>query len=166
MQRIKLLLIIAIIPLLGFTSLHKYYVSNTQVDYVKDQKAIQITSGIFVDDFEKLLKERYDDTIVLNDNQDEALIDAYIEKYLLAKLEVIIDTKKQDLVFIGKEYEEDIIYCYLEIENIEAINTMEISNTLLFDLFEEQKNIVRTNINEKYKTFILIPENKKGVLNF
>lgn len=166
MQRIKWLLIIVIIPLLGFTSFHKYYVSNTQIEYVKDKKSVQITSGIFIDDFEKLLKERYDETIVLNAKKEEALINTYIEKYLLAKLEIIIDTKSQDLVFIGKEYEDDIVYCYLEIQNIEVINTMEISNTLLFDLFEAQKNIVRTHINEKHKTFILIPENDKGVLNF
>ncbi len=164
MNKIKLLLIS--IPLFGFTSLHKYYVSNTQVDYVKEERAVQITSGLFVDDFEKLLKERYDDTIVLNENEEEALIDTYIEKYLRSKLKISIDGKTQNLVFIGKEYDNDIMYCYLEIENVVAINTMEISNTLLFDLFEDQKNIVRTNINEKYKTFILIPENKKGMLNF
>ena len=164
MNKIKLLLIS--IPLFGFTSLHKYYVSNTQVDYVKEERAVQITSGLFVDDFEKLLKERYDDTIVLNKNEEETLIDTYIEKYLRSKLKISIDGKTQNLVFIGKEYDNDIMYCYLEIENVVAINTMEISNTLLFDLFEDQKNIVRTNINEKYKTFILIPENKKGMLNF
>jgi len=166
MQRLKLLLFVLIIPLLGFKAYHKYHVSNTQIEYMKGKKSVQITSGLFVDDFERLLQERYDETIILNNNNDEAVIDAYIEKYIGSKLKVVIDTKSQDLIFIGKEYEDDIVYCYLEIENVEVINTMEISNLLLFDLFEDQKNIVRTNINEKRKTFILIPENNKGVLNF
>ncbi len=166
MQIKKILLILLIIPLFGFISLHKYYVSNTQIKYVKSKKSLQITSSIFVDDFEKLLKERYDDSVILNDNKDESLVDTYIEKYLQSKLKIIINTKNQNLVFLGKEYDNDVMYCYLEIENVEGINTIEISNTMLFDLFETQKNIVRTNINQKYKTFILIPENIKGVLNF
>lgn len=167
MRSIKLILTLTLLPVLfGFISVHKYYVSNTQIEYVKDQKSVQIISTIFIDDFEKLLRERYDETIVLNSGNNEVLIDSYIEKYLRSKMNIKIDTKTRELVFIGKEYNDDIMYCYLEIENVDAINTIEISNVTLFDLFKDQKNIVRTNIKGKHKTFILIPENKKGVLNF
>ena len=34
------------------------------------------------------------------------------------------------------------------------------------DVFEEQQNVVRTKIKGKNKSFILIKENDKGVLNF
>ena len=68
--------------------------------------------------------------------------------------------------FIGKKYDDDIMYCYLEIENIASIKSFEIKNKVLFDLFDDQKNIVRTNINDKNKTFVLIPEKDKGLLNF
>jgi len=165
--KIKLLLGTLIISsLVGWSTLHKYYVSHTQIHFAKEKKSVQITSGLFIDDFEKLLKERFDETIVLNSTHDQTLIDSYIEKYLLSRLEITINTETQKLIFLGKEYEDDIVYCYLEIENVETINTIEISNTLLFDLFQDQKNIVRTNINEKHKTFILMPEDDKGVLNF
>ncbi|WP_028290588.1 DUF6702 family protein [Olleya sp. ITB9] len=166
MKPIKYLLIFSLFTLFSFTAVHKYYVSITQIEYVKDKQSVQIITRIFVDDFEKLLRKRYDKTIVLNDGKDETLIDGYIKKYLLQKLEININNTPKTLAFIGKEYDDDIVYCYLEIENVKAINSFEVKNTVLFDVFPDQKNIVRNNINGKNKTFVLIPEKDKGLLNF
>ncbi len=153
-------------PLFAFIAVHKYYVSVTQIDYIKEKKSVQITSRIFIDDFEKLLRERYDQSITLAKDQDEKQIDLYIEKYLKSKLKININNKPVNLVFIGKEYEDDIMNCYLEIENISEITSFEVVNEVLFDMFKEQKNIVRTFINSKHKSFVLIPEKDKGMLNF
>jgi len=52
-----------IIAFLLFTSSsvnHEYYVSVTKIEYVKKEKSLQIISQIFIDDFEKLIHERYD----------------------------------------------------------------------------------------------------------
>ncbi|AXO80249.1 peptidase E [Olleya aquimaris] len=166
MKPVKHLLIFSLFALFSFTAVHKYYVSITQIEYVKDKQSVQIITRIFVDDFEKLLRKRYDKTIVLNDGKDETLIDGYIKKYLLQKLEININNIPKTLAFIGKEYDDDIVYCYLEIENVKAINSFEVKNTVLFDVFPDQKNIVRNNINGKNKTFVLIPEKDKGLLNF
>ncbi|WAC01501.1 hypothetical protein N7U66_16050 [Lacinutrix neustonica] len=83
-----------------------------------------------------------------------------------SKLKISINGEAVQYVFLGKEYDEDIVQCYLEILNVESIATFEITNKVLFDVFEEQKNVVRTHINSKHKSFILIPQNDKGMLNF
>lgn len=150
----------------AFSSAHKYYVSITKIEYVKEQKSIQIITRIFIDDFENLLKERYDDKIVLASDLDETQIDSYIKKYLLSRLKINIDGKESIIKFIGKEYDEDVVQCYLEIEGVENIKSFAVENNVLYDMFNDQKNIVRTNINGKNKSFILIPENNKGMLNF
>jgi hypothetical protein len=90
----------------------------------------------------------------------------YIERYLKTKMIMKINGEEKTLNFIGKEYENDIVVCYLEIEGVKNIDTFEIENTVLFDLYAEQQNIVRTKINSKNKSFILIKENDKGLLNF
>lgn len=165
-MHIKKLLILLILPLFAFTTAHKYYVSVTQIDYVKEKQAIQVTSRIFIDDFERLLQERYDDKIILNTGKDEKEIDLYIEKYIKSKFKIKINGAVANYNFLGKEYEDDIIYCYIEIENVNEVKSFEVENRILFDLFNDQKNIVRTYINSKHKTFVLIPENDKGLLNF
>tara|TARA_R110000751_G_scaffold39467_2_gene93711 strand:+ start:3294 stop:3794 length:501 start_codon:yes stop_codon:yes gene_type:complete len=166
MKTLKQLLFITAFALLSFTSVHKYYVSITQIEYVKEKQSLQIISRIFVDDFEKLIRKRYDSNITLNNNEDEVIIDQYVKKYLLEKIDISINGQPKAISFIGKKYDDDIMYCYLEIENIASIKSFEIKNKVLFDLFDDQKNIVRTNINDKNKTFVLIPEKDKGLLNF
>ena len=166
MKTIKILLVILVLPLLSYTTAHKFYVTVTQVNYIKEKQSVQIISRIFIDDFEELIRQRYDEDITLDASKEEMQIDFYIERYLQEKMQIKINDSIKKLVFIGKEYEDDIIYCYLEIENIKAIKSFEITNQILFDLFEEQQNIVKTNINSKNKSFILISQNDKVVLNF
>ena len=166
MKLIKLLIVLLVVPLFAFTAVHKYYISVTQINYVQDKQSVQITSRIFIDDFENLLRARYDENITLASGDELKTTDSYIEKYLTEKLEIVINNKKAKLNFIGKEYDVDIVKCYLEIEGITSIESMEIKNKVLFDLFDDQQNIVKTKINSKQKSFILISQNDKAVLNF
>jgi hypothetical protein len=141
-------------------------VSVTQIDYIKEKQTVQITSRIFIDDFEKLIRERYDESVTLAIKNEPVKVNDYIERYLKDKIKIKINKNPATLKFIGKEYEDDIMYCYLEITEVHEINSFEITNHVLYDLYKEQQNVVRTFINSKHKSFILIPENDKGLLNF
>lgn len=166
MLRLKKLLLVLILPFLAFTAMHKYYVSVTQIEYVKDKQSIQIITRIFMDDFEDILQLRYDDALHIGPQSETKEANFYIEKYLKSKMIVRINGEEKALNYIGKEFDNDIVICYLEIEGVKNIDTFEIENGVLFDLFPEQQNIIRTKINTKNKSFILIKENDKALLNF
>lgn len=145
---------------------HEYYVSVTTIEYAKPQQSLQIISQIFIDDFEHVLQQRYDETVVLNDHNKSELVDVYISRYLKSKLKLWVNEKPVEFNFIGKEYKDDIVYCYLEVKDISLINSVKIKNTLLFDFFEEQQNIVRMKINDKNKSYLLVSDNDNCMLNF
>ncbi len=166
MKSFKYIILLAIVPLLAFAAAHKYYVSITQIDYIKEKQSVQITTRLFVDDLERLIRMRYDETITLASREEPKIVDTYIEKYISEKMVIKINGKVPKMVFIGKEYENDIVYCYFEIEKVASISSFEISNQVFFDVFPEQKNIVRTDINNENNSFILIKQNDKGLLNF
>ena len=166
MKFIKPFLFFLIIPLFAFTSLHKYYISVTQIDFIEEKQSVQITTRIFIDDFESLLRERYDEFITLAGKDEPKTADLYIERYLREKMKIKINNEDVKFTFIGKEYDIDIMKCYLEIDNINRIDSFEISNQVLFDLFEEQQNIVKTKINSKQKSFILTLQNVNALLKF
>ena len=155
-----------ILPLMAFSGFHKYYISVTEVDYIKDKQSVQITSRIFIDDFEKVLRERYNENVVLAGKEETKDVNKYIETYLRSKFKVRINDNDMNLIFIGKEYDIDIIQCYIEIQNVKQINSIEISNEVLFDVFEDQQNMIKTKINSKQKSFLLNQNNKIAVLNF
>jgi hypothetical protein len=163
---LKKSLFILLLPLLAFTAIHKYYVSVTQIDYVKEKQSVQIISRIFLEDLEDVLQIRFDENVILGPQSETDGANFYIEKYLKSKMIIKINGEQKTINFIGKEYDNDIVVCYLEIEGVKEIKTFEIEDTVLFDLYAEQQNIVRTKINSQNKSFILIKENDKGLLNF
>ena len=165
MNSLKVVLLAVIFPF--FLSVaHKYYVSVTQIEYVKEKKSVQIITRIDVDDLELTLQERFDKSINLTAIDEKSTVDDYIKKYLKQKLEIKINTKEVAFKFIGKDYENDQVACYLEIFDVAEINTIEISNTVLFDLFPKQKNIVKSKINSKVNNLIFTKEDTNQYLNF
>lgn len=156
-----------IAPLFAFAVAHKFYVSVTNIDYSQKDQSIQIISRIFIDDFENTLKEIYRIDPKLMSDSELSNIDFYIERYLNQHLQVKINGKKAGLKYLGKNYDNDVVKCFIEIDNIKPENllSIEIKNSLLFELFEEQNNIVHFKINNKRKSFSLIKGNDKALLN-
>ena len=74
-----------------------------------------------------------------------------MQSYLQDKIKLRINKKAVTFNFIGKEYEGDIVRCYLEVEHVKSIESFSITNSVLFDLQKDQQNIVKTNINSKNK---------------
>ena len=149
----------------SFSIVHKYYVSITQIDYVEDQESLQITSRIFIDDLEEVFKERHNKEIVLDVDEESEMVEFYIESYIKEKVSFKINGENVILNYLGKEYENDILFCYLEIENIKKIRAIEITNKILFDKFEDQQNIIRLKINNKNKSFVLTQDKQMCLLN-
>ena len=154
-----------VVTLSSFSVFHKYYVSNTQIEYVEHKKSVQIITRIFIDDFENVLKERYYEDLSFDD-EDALLIDEYISRYLNEKLKLIINGEHKALFYLGKELELGIAKCYLEIEDVDQIKTLKVTNQTLFDLFTDQQNIVKLNVNAQKKSFVLTKQNDNAVLNF
>jgi hypothetical protein len=166
MRDLKKALLILLIPLFAFTTAHKFYVSVTNVGYSEKNDALQITSRVFIDDLDKLLKERYDIDAKLSTVEESELSDEYLEKYLRAKFSVEINEKTRPYKLIGRKYDNDVCIFYLEIEAIDlpAIKSIQIENQLLTDMFDEQQNVLHFKINEKKKSFVLIKSDTKGML--
>ena len=159
--------ILILLPLLAFTLVHKFYVSVTNIQYSEEDNSLQITSRIFIDDLENVLEERYGVTMNLATEKESEETNFYIEKYMRSKLVLKADGKERAFVFLGKKYDNDLIICYMEIEDIDLPQrkTIEVENDILTDMFEEQQNIVHFRINGKKKSFVLVKGNNKGMLN-
>lgn len=167
MHKLRYILIFLLIPFLLSNSIkHEYYVSVTAIEFVENEKSVQIITQIFIDDFEKMMRERFDDRITLAVKNESIMVEDYMERYLSDKIRISINEQPNQFNFLGKEYKDDIAYCYLEIENINDVQNIEVTNRVLFDIYPDQQNIVRLKINDKNKSFLLIPDNDKCVLNF
>ncbi|MBT8260555.1 MAG: peptidase E [Flavobacteriaceae bacterium] len=152
--------------LLSTTAIHKYYLSITQMDYIEEKESLQITSRIFIEDLEHVLNDVYGLNLTLDLIDESKKADFYIERYLLDRLIISVDNSQVELKYLGKVYENDQLICYIEVENLEKLNTIQVSNKILFNEFEDQKNVIRITKNNKTKSFIQTRENNKDSVTF
>lgn len=159
--------LLLVLPLLAFSGIHKFYVSVTNIHYSEKDEAIQMTSRIFIDDFENVLVARYGIEAHLASDTENKLAEEYIEKYLKTKFLVYINGEQRTYDFLGKKYDNDVMICYLEIPKVakDEIKSITVQNEILTDIFEEQQNVVHFKIMGKKKSYVLIKENNKGMLN-
>ncbi|MEL4307846.1 DUF6702 family protein [Joostella sp. CR20] len=162
----KYLLLFLLLPLLSFGVYHKFYVSVTDVNYAEEDQALQIISRYFIDDMEKLFKERYAINANLKTKKELENVDFYIEKYLHDKFIVYVNGEEVTWNFIGKEYDVDVMKCYLEVPKLKSkkIHSISIQSKVLFDIYPEQQNVVHINIENRKKSFMLIKQNDKAML--
>jgi len=140
--------------------------STTKVEYVKERKSIQIISKIFVEDLELVLQERYSSRVQLDPKKETDLDQNYVLNYILQRLKFKINEKEAQLIYIGKEYDIDILNIYFEIEDVDSLESIRIENKILIDLFPEQQNIIHFS-NEKNKRNLILDKNHPtGLLNF
>lgn len=165
MRFTKSILLVLIVPLLAFTAPHKYHVSVTQINYVKDKASVQIITRVFTDDLEYALRKRYDESITLSGKNEAEPAVAFIQRYLNEKIKIKINNNPIEFKFIGKDYENDIMRCYLEIEDVKAINSIQITNQFLFDLFEEQQNIIKLDVDGTQKSYLFTHQKDTATLN-
>jgi len=163
MTRFRNMIWLLIIPLMAF-GMHKHYISLTKIDYIKEKKAVQITMRFFLDDIELALENRTGDSMELATKSENKLADKYLEIYVRQKFKIWIDDKEMSYSFLGKEYENNEVFFYLELENIDKISTIEIENSMLFETYGEQQNYVKFSIDDIQKTFILVKSNVKEML--
>ena len=164
MKKLVLILFTASLTLTSLSSLHKYYVSTTNVAYSEEDKTLQVITRIFTDDLEMLLKERYGIEANLATEEESKLTDEFLQKYFSQKLSFTVNGEAKTLTFLGKTYEQDIVKCFIEVGEVEDISSILVENQVLFDLFEDQQNIVHFKLKGKRKSFLLIRENDKGLL--
>lgn len=151
------------LPLFAFVNVHKFYVSTTDVRY--SENAVQIISRVFVDDLEKTIDKRYGIQSRLATAKEDTKADTYLERYYADKFIVKVDGKEKKFRFIGKEYKEGMVVSYLEIPETPLPSSIEIENTLLYETYPEQQNIVHIRVKDTRKSFLLLRDSDKCLLN-
>ncbi|WP_428743034.1 DUF6702 family protein [Tenacibaculum sp.] len=161
----KVIIFLFAFTLLSFT-IHKYYIALTEIQYREDTRSIQMIMNVFMDDIEVAINNDYNVDLQLDTKNELKNTDAYFFKYLKEHFKLTVNNKNVEYKFIGKEYDGNIVYFYLEIENISMPSSIQIENDILVKYFPDQQNLIKATIKNKRKSLFLSKKNDKGLLNF
>lgn len=162
----RLIFLMLLLPMLTAATAHKFYVSVSKIEYSEKDRSLQMITTLFADDLENTLKARYGDKVSLDPEKETQLDQQLLKEYILKKLQITVDGQVRELDYIGREYENDIVRVYIEVPEVEDPNKVAIHAAWLFELFEEQQNIIHMKKGDTRRSLVLEPDNPKGVLNF
>ena len=134
--------------------LHPFHVSVTEVKYKEDRRALQISSRIFLDDLELALRAHTgEENLDITDEGNWEFLNESLKAYLLEKI-TFKDQKGKSypLTYVGAEMEEDVMWCYLEIEKVKKLSSIEVTNEVITEVWSDQENLVHFRAFEKVKS--------------
>ncbi|GAA5220750.1 DUF6702 family protein [Membranihabitans marinus] len=147
--------------------IHPIHISKTSIDYKAETQTIEITSHIFIDDFELAVTQFNNQPVYATTTKEVANADSLIMNYMNTALQLTIDGQTKNLTLIGKERTRDYsaIWLYFEITEVASIENITVSNTILMDLFKDQKNIVKMSTGKSSQPQYLILDRNKKVIS-
>lgn len=131
---------------------HPFYISVTEVNHNAKEKTLEISCKMFLDDFEKTLRDVTKTEVDLNNIKDKAKVEKLISDYINSHLQLKVDGKAVALQFVGFEKESEAAWCYLQVNNVPSVKQLEIKNTLLFEEFDSQISIMHVTVNGTRKS--------------
>ena len=133
---------------------HPYYVSTLEIDYRPNRAALQITLRVFTDDWQLMLNTHYDKNLRLDPDTDKEQVVIHSTDYLQQYLELNLNNTDVTPIVLGKEYQNDQLVLYLEVTGVAELQTLTVSNRILFAELEGQQNIVRIKTPTKRKSYL------------
>tara|TARA_X000000368_G_scaffold403008_1_gene377510 strand:- start:228 stop:743 length:516 start_codon:yes stop_codon:yes gene_type:complete len=144
---------------------HKFYVSTSIAEFLKEKKSIQVISQIFIDDLENVLKLNYEGDLKLYPDTDPILVDSLISNYVDNHLKFIENGNVLKNSFVGREYKNDVLVCYTEVFFDSIPQSFQVRNTILFDFISEQKNIFHFQYGKVRKSYLFYSDKNTYVIN-
>ncbi len=115
----------------------------------------EVTMKIFTDDFERTLNAEKSETIILKSGVQESDISYAIETYVRDNFKIWIDDRPITWRYVGAEIENDLSYVYFEFIQMENFKELRIENSILFDQFEQQSNVIDIEYKGRQQKMIL-----------
>lgn len=137
------------------TFLHPFHVSVVEVRHNPEQKSLQVTTRIFLDDFEQTLRSRSGESVDIMKAGSEEKLDLMIEQYILENFELTVDGKEKGATYLGHEIEGDVLWCYIEYPKVKKLESIQIVNELLTEIFDDQENIVHLYYQDEVRSLRL-----------
>ncbi len=153
----KILILSVFLINLGLTPpLHKFHVSKCLVEFNEPEQALQVSMHIFLDDLEEALRRKGADDLFICTKMETEKAEAYLAQYVAENFVLEVNGQPLEYEFLGKEPSEDLqgVWCYMEILNVNSLKDLKITNNILLEVYDDQKNVIS----------IIGPNRRKGMM--
>ena len=131
---------------------HPIFVSVTEINHNAAAKTLEISCKIFTDDFEQTLRQQNKTTIDLLNPALKKQMNPLVNNYVQQHLKLAVDNKKMVLQFLGFEQQEEGIISYYQVDNVEVVKKIAVTDNILYDAKPQQMQIIHVMVNGQRKS--------------
>lgn len=146
---------------------HPLHLSVMEIAHDQKEKELEITLRVFIDDLQSAIGNKLNqpDLNILKP-VSSTTTDKLVWEYLQPHISIQLDGKKQSIKYLGHEADADAMTFYIQVQPVKTWKAIEIKNSILTELFNDQSNLVNVTIGEKTKSLRLMQDNPSGKLSF
>ncbi|MFM2376485.1 MAG: hypothetical protein RLZZ165_1582 [Bacteroidota bacterium] len=148
----------------GSMAPHDFHVSITQIDHNPQTQSLEITLRIFTDDLEHTMRSLGGGELRLGEPRESPDANRLLLEYFQNRLAIRVNDQPSVLEWVGKEIEPDATWCYLEVFKVPVISSLQITNRVLMEAFDDQKNIIHLNASGQTRSLFLNKREATGRL--
>ncbi|GEN76008.1 DUF6702 family protein [Chryseobacterium hagamense] len=131
---------------------HPYHVGSVEISYNQKSKTFEVTGRFFLDDLENGLNTKYGKSLHFNDPKFKTQLNESLKNYASEYFKLKANNKFLNVNYVGYEEDHESVNIYLESEKIEAPKKVEAAVSFLYNLFDDQINIVHIIVNRERKS--------------
>jgi len=147
------LFLIAIVFLCSFTKAkHPYHVGSVEINYNGKSKTFEVTGRFFLDDLENALSKKYGKPFHFNDPAYKVRLNEALKDYCADYFKLKSNNQFLKVNYVGYQEDSESVEVYLESEHADSPKKVETAVSFLYNLFDDQMNIVHIIVNNVRKS--------------
>ncbi|CAD7809743.1 hypothetical protein CHRY9390_02060 [Chryseobacterium aquaeductus] len=131
---------------------HPYHVGSVDINYNSKSKTFEVTGRFFLDDLENGLSKKYGKSFHFNDSKYKTQLNETLKNYSSEYFKLKTDNQFLKINYVGYEEDSESVNVYLESEKVENPKKVEAAVSFLYNLFDDQINLVHIIVNGNRKS--------------
>lgn len=166
MKKVVSVILCSLILILYSFEVHPYHVGSVEFNHDKKTKTFEITGRFFTDDLENAVNKKYGKKLHFQNPKDEKEMNEALKSYASEYLKLKVNNQFLKVNYIGFEEDKEGVNIFLESEPVNQPKKVEVAVSFIYNLFDDQMNIVHIIVNGDRKSEKLDYPNRYLYQNF
>ncbi len=128
---------------------HPFHVGSVEFNYNNKSQKFEISGKFFIDDLENGINKSTGKNLRFQDAKMKSAMDEAVKNYFKGNLKLKVNNQVLGLNYIGFEEDSESVNVFLESEKIVAPKKIETAVSILYNIFDDQMNIIHIINNGK-----------------
>lgn len=131
---------------------HPYHVGSMEFNYNQKSKTFEISGRFFMDDLENAINKKYGKSLHFLNPKSEKEMNEALKNYASEYVKLKVNNQFLKVKYVGYEEDKESVDVFLESEAVSNPKKVETAVSFLYNLFDDQMNIIHIVINGQRKS--------------